>query len=129
MPVAKALYGPLPQQLQKRDSFSSQLARMLKVRADMRLHAGRLTDVPTVRAKGLLVLVHELPDRAREVTAINFGKDAIEETVAIEGAAAHSRAIDALNSEARAIELGAGATLRLQLAGYEGKAYRIDRAQ
>src|SRR5262249_31267668 len=53
LPVAIALYGPLPRQLEQPDSFASQLARMLKVRADLRLYAGELVDVPEVQAKGL----------------------------------------------------------------------------
>ena len=35
-----------------------------KVRADLHLYAARLVDVPSVQAKGLLVLVHELPENA-----------------------------------------------------------------
>src|SRR2546429_252466 len=64
LPLAVALYGPLPEQLKRSDSFASRLARMLKVRADLRLYAARVLDVPSVRAQGLLVLVHELPQDA-----------------------------------------------------------------
>src|SRR2546430_1036224 len=74
MPRAIAIYGPLPQQLERPDSFASRLARMLKARADLRLYAARLVDIPAVQSKGLFVLVHELPEHSGlEVTAINFG--------------------------------------------------------
>jgi trehalose synthase len=126
LPAAAAIYGPLPRQLKHKNSFASQLARMLKVRADMRLYAGRLVDVPNVRTKGLLVLVHELPDNGgREITAINFGSTSIEEMVTIQGATVNAQAIDALDPKAAAIAVGAGGTLRLQLHAYEGKALRI----
>ena len=60
---------------------------MLKVRADLHLYAGRLIDTPAVRAKGLFVLVHQLPDSPDlEVTAINFGSTPINETVVIRDA-------------------------------------------
>jgi trehalose synthase len=128
LPVATAIYGPLPQQLKDRNSFASQLARMLKARADMRLYAGRLTDIPQVETKGLLVLVHEVPDNGgREITAINFGSTPIEETVAIKDLVPDAKAFDALDPKAPALDVGAGGTIRLQLKGYEGKALRISR--
>jgi trehalose synthase len=126
LPVATAIYGPVPRQLKNSKSFASQLARMLKVRSDMRLYAGQLADIPNVQAKGLLVLVHQLPDNGgREITAINFGSTAVDESVTIQGVTANAKAVDALEPQAAAIAAGAGGTLRLQLQGYEGKAFRI----
>ena len=126
LPRAVALYGSLPAQLAKRDSFASQLARLLKARAALKLYAARLIDVPAVRAPGLLVLVHELPDNASlEVTAINFGAQAVDETVAVKGAAAAATALDVLDPQAPGVTLGADGALRLHLDGYQGKALRI----
>jgi len=126
LPRAASLYGPLPQQLGEPDSFASQLARLLKARAQLHLAAGRLADVPEVQAPGLLVLVHELPDGAGlEVTAINFSGQAIDETVSIRDAGPHAAATDALDPNAPVLALGADARLRLQLKPYEGKALRI----
>jgi trehalose synthase len=125
LPVATAIYGPLPEQLKDKNSFASQLARMLKVRADMRLHAGQLADVPNVRAKGLFVLVHQLPDNGREVTAINFASTPIEESVTIKGSTPNAKAVDALDPTADAILVEANGALRIQLDAYEGKAFRI----
>jgi len=100
LPRAVALYGSLPQQLKKSDSFASQLARLLKVRADLHLYAARLADVPGVQAKGLLVLVHELPESSGlEITAINFGDRAVNEAVPIRGAAPGAKAIDVLDPQ------------------------------
>lgn len=126
MPRAVALYGSLPAQLATRDSFASQLARLLKARAALRLYAARLIDVPAVHASGLLVLVHALPDNAGlEVTAINFGAQAVDETVAVKGAAPAATALDVLDPKAPGVPLGADGALRLHLAGYQGKALRI----
>ena len=125
LPRAIALYGPLPQQLKKRDSFASQLARLLKARADMHLYAAQLTDVPEVQAKGLLVLVHQLPDRGGlEVTAINFGAQEINETVHIQGVTSASKAVDALEHEP-AVSVGADGSLPLHLKAFQGRALRI----
>ncbi|MFL6605857.1 MAG: maltose alpha-D-glucosyltransferase [Steroidobacteraceae bacterium] len=128
MPVAVALYGPLPRQLKKPNSFASQLGRMLKVRADLHLYAGRLADVPAVQSKGLLVLVHELPESSDlEVTAINFGPTPVDESVAVAGAAHNSSAADLLDSKLQPAALDADGKLRLSLKGFEGKALRVKR--
>src|SRR5262249_30252859 len=114
LPVAVALYGPLPKQLKRPDSFASQLARMLEVRADLRLYAGELADVPAVQAKGLFVLVHKLPDAGGlEVTAINFGNTPVDETVTVQGASQGAQAVDVMNSQAPGTALGANGGLRL----------------
>jgi len=126
LPRATALYGPLPQQLRKPDSFASQLKHMLKARANMHLYAAHLVDVPEVSAKGLLVLVHELPDKAGlEVTAINFGRDPVDETVTLRGTQAQSKAFDTLEPRAPALDVGPQGGLHLHLNGFEGKALRI----
>jgi trehalose synthase len=126
LPRAVALYGSLPQQLRQSDSFASQLARLLKVRADLHLYAARLTDVPDVQAAGLLVLVHELPENAGlEITAINFADRAVDESVLIRGAAPGSKAADILGSQAPELTVGAGGSLRLHLEGFAGQAWRI----
>jgi trehalose synthase len=126
LPRAIAIYGPLPQQLEHPDSFASQLARMLKVRAELRLYAAELVDTPAVRAKGLFVMVHRLPDSADlEVTAINFGPTPVEETVPIQSAARAAKAIDVLDSKVPAVDVSSDGGLRLSLPPYSGKAFRL----
>ncbi len=126
LPRAVALYGPLPQQLKRPDSFASQLARLLKARADLHLYAAQLTDVPDVRSKGLLVLANALPDGAGlEVTAINFGSQPVDESVAVQGAAPGSMAVDVLDPQAPALQFGADGRVPLHLKAYEGKVLRI----
>ncbi len=128
LPRTVALYGPLSRQLKRRDSFASQLARMLKARADLRLYAARLVDIPAVQAKGLLVLVHELPDNAGlEITAINFASDPVEENVSIRGVAAPAKARDVIDSKAPIVDIDAAGSLRLRLDPHEAKALLIRR--
>ena len=126
LPRAIALYGPLPKQLEQPDSFASRLARMLKVRAELRLYAARVVDVPAVRAQGLLVLVHELPDNGGlEVTAINFAAAPVDETVPVRGAQADATASDVLDPKAPSLKIAAGGNLHLRLNAYECRALRI----
>lgn len=126
MPRAISLYGPLPEQLKRPDSFASQLARMLKVRSQLRLYAGELVDIPAVQSKGLLVLVHRLPEAgALEITAINFGTDPVDEIVKVAGAADGQVAADVLDLRTAPIRVGTGGELRLRLTGLAGTALRI----
>jgi hypothetical protein len=120
------LYGPLPRQLEDRDSFTSRLARILKARAQLHLSTARLLDLPPVRARGLFVVVHQLPDSADiEVTAINFADRPVSESVPLPAAPPGSKGTDALDSQAATLEVSPDGTLPLVLQGYEGKALRI----
>lgn len=126
LPRARALYGALPEQLRHPDSFASQLARLLKARAELKLFAARLLDVPAVKSPGLFVLVHELPEGGGlEVTAINFAPKGLDERVMLHDAVPGTHARDVLDAQAAPLELGADRSLRLQLNPYEGKAWRI----
>lgn len=77
MPKARALYGSLPEQLEKESSFVSRLAGILKVRRRNGLATGRLVDVPDVPHPGMLVLVNELETGMTQVTALNFSGEKI----------------------------------------------------
>jgi hypothetical protein len=98
----------------------------LKARADLRLYAAQLTDVPNVKSKGLLVLVHQLPEGSGlEVTAINFGNQDLSEEVPIQGAASGSKATDVIDSKTQPLDIGADGALHLQLKPYEARALKI----
>ncbi len=81
MPKARTLYGPIPEQLKKENSFATRLAAILKVRKRNGLASARLIDVPEVGNKSLLVLVNELEIGAIQVTALNFSAEKIEARV------------------------------------------------
>ncbi|MFT3834030.1 MAG: maltose alpha-D-glucosyltransferase [Micropruina sp.] len=78
MPPARALYGPLPQQLQDPGSFASRLASILEVRKQHGLSTGTLRDVPDVPHKEMLILVNRLYIGAAQITVLNFGPEPIE---------------------------------------------------
>lgn len=127
LPKARALYGPLPAQLEQPDSFVNQLKALLKVRQAYRIYAARQIDVPDVRSPGLLVMVHELPDgMGTQITALNFGATPVDEVVRL----AVSAGIDAgpaLNLFSQQIEsvVTADGEFRVKLAAHSGASYLI----
>jgi trehalose synthase len=124
MPRARALYGALPDQLARPDSFARRLQTILAVRQRYRLYEARQIQVPDVQSKGLLVMVHELPEGLlRQVTILNFGPDPIEEVIPIPGAAG-GVAVNLFTDLAEEV-LSATGDLRVRLDGYAGKAYLI----
>src|SRR5205085_5997609 len=62
LPRAKALYGPLPDQLKDPDSFASRLQALLAARKAYRVAEGELLAAPETKTAGLCVLVLKLPD-------------------------------------------------------------------
>ena len=127
LPKAQALYGPLAAQLEQPDSFVRQLQHLLAVRQTYRIYASRQLPIPEVINKGLLVMVHELPvGLGTQVTALNFGPTAIDETVTLVGVPpgpVFNMLIDRTEGE-----LTSSGQLSLQLAGYEGKSLLIASA-
>ena len=84
IPRAQTLYGPLKAQLSDPASFASQLKRLLAVRDAYRIAASKQILIPDVQTPGLLVMVHELPDRrGTQITALNFGRTPIEEMITL----------------------------------------------
>src|SRR5258705_1315228 len=64
LPRAQALYGPLPEQLVRPDSFASELRKMLRVRAQYRINESEQVELPAVQARGPGVMVPRPPPRA-----------------------------------------------------------------
>lgn len=125
LPRAVALYGPLPEQLEKPGSFASRLASLLAARTRLKLNAARQLEVPAVKAKGLLVMVHELPQGGgTEISALNFGREPVDEVVALAESLAGREAVDVLHPETAPAAVSA-AGVHIQLAGYEAKALVI----
>lgn len=124
LPRARALYGSLPEQLGRPDSFARQLQRILGVRQQYRIFQAQQFPLPPVTSRSLLVLVHELPVGLQvQVTALNFGPEPVDEVVQL----AHARTGEVVNlltdqPEGTLTEAG---DLRVMLGPYEGKPYLI----
>jgi trehalose synthase len=125
LPRAPALYGTLPEQLQRAGSFAWQLRNMLRVRAEYRINESEQVDVPAVKARGLLVMVHRLAaGKGTQITALNFGRRPVRETVAIKTAPPAGSVRDLLADKALGA-LGPGGQLSLTLGPYEGRVLLI----
>lgn len=106
MPRGRALYGPLPAQLDDPSSFASRLAGVLDLRREHGIATASQVDIPEVAHPGMLVLVHRLDngdadaDAAMQVTVLNFCSEPIEGTVRSEKLTPHSSVVDAATGEA-----------------------------
>jgi trehalose synthase len=134
LPRAETLYGPVPEQLRDPDSFVSQLKRMLAARKKYDIALSELMAVPEVQESSLCLLVLKLPGRPRyAVTALNFGREAVEETLdlaaidglPVEDVHGHS-AIDAVSGKGVAGVTKSG-RLTLQLEALSGTTVVIGR--
>jgi trehalose synthase len=124
LPRAPTLYGPIDEQLQRPDSFASQLQRLLAVRQAYGIYASRQILVPDVTSPGLLVMVHELPDaRGTQVTALNFGAEPLEETIVLPNVQP-GPVVDMINETVEG-DLSEAGELVIRLDGYEGLSLRI----
>jgi trehalose synthase len=124
LPRTQALYGALPEQLKSPGSFASRLKRMLRVRAEYRINESEQIDVPAVKARGLVLMVHRLPaGKGTQVTAINFGRTAVRETVGIKRAPPGGSVRDLLAEKALGKLEGSG--LQLALGPHEGQVLLI----
>jgi len=83
LPKARSLYGSLADQLQDQTSFASLLKSMLSLRNDLGIAHSELVSVPTVDHKGVVVMVNKLQGQpeAWQITALNFGRSQIEQSV------------------------------------------------
>jgi hypothetical protein len=78
-----------------------------------------------VQARGLVVMVHRLPDGAgTQVTAVNFGREAVREAVTLK-TAPPSGAVADLLAEKTLGKLGPGGELPLALGPHEGQVLLI----
>jgi trehalose synthase len=81
MPLARSLYGPLPEQLKDDTSFARRLQRILAVRENWGIATSVLLDVPDVSHRGLLVMVHRLESGMIQVTVLNFSGESLAGSV------------------------------------------------
>lgn len=82
LPVARALYGPLPAQLKDSTSFASGLKRMLASRRQHRIPEATLLDAPAVSNSAVCLLVMRPPEgRSLIITALNFRRTPVEESL------------------------------------------------
>ena len=124
MPRPKTLYGNLVDQLQRPDSFASQLKKILAVRRAYDIAASKQILIPDVQHPGLLLMVHELPaGKGTQITALNFSNEPIMETLHLPGIAA-GPVVDIINERVEG-DLTEAGEFTITLDPYEGLALRV----
>lgn len=124
MPRPKTLYGNLVDQLQRPDSFASQLKKILAVRRAYDIAANKQILIPDVQHPGLLLMVHELPaGKGTQITALNFSNEPIVETLHLPGIAA-GPVVDIINERVEG-DLTEDGEFTITLDPYEGLALRV----
>ena len=124
MPRPKTLYGNLVDQLQRPDSFASQLKKILAVRRAYDIAASKQILIPDVQHPGLLLMVHELPaGKGTQITALNFSNEPIAETLHLPGIAA-GPVVDIINERVEG-DLTEDGEFTITLDPYEGLALRV----
>lgn len=124
MPKARALYGSLVEQLQRPDSFASQLKKILAVRRAYDIAASKQIMVPDTEHPSLLIMVHELPaGKGTQITALNFGNEALVETLHLPGIAP-GPVVDIINERVEG-DLSEHGDFTISLDPYEGLALRV----
>ena len=124
MPRPKTLYGNLVDQLQRPDSFASQLKKILAVRRAYDIAASKQILIPDVQHAGLLLMVHELPaGKGTQITALNFSNEPIVETLHLPGIAA-GPVVDIINERVEG-DLTEDGEFTITLDPYEGLALRV----
>ena len=124
MPRPKTLYGNLVDQLQRPDSFASQLKKILAVRRAYDIAASKQILIPDVEHPGLLLMVHELPaGKGTQITALNFSNEPIVETLHLPGIAA-GPVVDIINERVEG-DLTEAGEFTITLDPYEGLALRV----
>ncbi|UNB65587.1 maltose alpha-D-glucosyltransferase [Pseudomonas syringae group genomosp. 7] len=124
MPRPQTLYGSLVSQLQRPDSFASQLKKILAVRRAYDIAASRQILIPDVEHPGLLVMVHELPaGKGTQITALNFSAETLVETLHLPGIAP-GPVVDIINERVEG-DLSEQGEFTITLDAYEGLALRV----
>lgn len=124
LPRARALYGSVASQLEQPDSFASSLKKMLAVRQAYAIAASRQILIPEVVNPALLLMVHELPaGKGIQITALNFGAEAISETLHLPDVSPGA-VVDMINERLEG-ELSEDGQITINLDAYEGLSLRI----
>lgn len=94
----KTLYASIAGQLGNGKSFARQLRRMIQVRRENQLSKNELSAVLNTKHSGLLLLLFKKPNSSvQELLAVNFGKEAVQETIEL-ASIRKTTAIDLMNS-------------------------------
>ena len=116
VPRGRSLYGPVPAQLADETSFLRQLQAILAVRRHFGVAVAEQIDIPDVSHRGLLVLVHRLPEHGDlHLCVLNFSGDYVSTTLVSEHLAPGSVVSDMFTGRVvGTVDDGAGVAVELE---------------
>ena len=85
-------------QLKDQGSFASRLKAMLALRKSLGIAESELVSVPTVTHPGVVIIINKLSEiegnpQARQITALNFGKASVQQSVTFAGLAGDAKVL------------------------------------
>ena len=128
LPRAVALYGSLPDQLRDPESFASRLKEMLRIRKESKIALSKLVSAPVVESKGLLVTLLEREDGSGWlVTVLNFGREAVRNTVSVPLLAGRTarRIFSTSRADVKDIRVSEEGNVSFELDGLQGDVYAV----
>lgn len=99
MPKAMCIYDSLPEQLSDPKSFVNQLKKILAIRKRYGIATSHQLDVPLIKNKALLAMVHKLAGDDLQVTVLNFSAQETTGEIISEHLPVHSTVVDMLTHE------------------------------
>ncbi|MCF7888581.1 MAG: hypothetical protein K9L78_00530, partial [Victivallales bacterium] len=82
LPKCKMIYGPVPQQLKKPDSFCSKIKKILSARTKYKIQLSDQVAVIKPQNTSAFISLQRLPDnKGIEISALNFGNKEVTETL------------------------------------------------
>jgi trehalose synthase len=125
MPLAASLYGTLPEQLQRPDSFASQLKEIIELRNEHNIATAHQLEIPETTSKSVLVMVHRLPrEDLIQLTILNFSNQPVSENIVSQHFTSKASVIDLLTHEYIGDVTGAN-SIKVDLSPYQGVALLI----
>jgi trehalose synthase len=125
IPVGRALYGTLPEQLADPGSFASRLRGVLALRARHGIAESTLLEVPDVDHRAILAMVMRLPDGGVAATVLNFSSVPVVETVLRSEHAVPGTAVVDLGTDEPLGEVDEDGGVRVVLGAHDGRVVRI----
>jgi trehalose synthase len=127
VPVARSLYGSLPEQLAQGNetSFVRHVRRILEARDRHALHEATLYKIHSLENRALFVIENRLSDgQTPQFTLLNFRRDkAVQVTVPLENV--RSGYLEDIIFPGESLPLDPDGNLTVTLGPHEGRAYRL----
>ena len=123
IPKAPCLYGDLRSQLKDQNSFARQLQKILEIRKKYAIATSRQVDIPEIRDKQVLAMVHKLSEASLQVTILNFGSEPLSSVIRSEYFIDGAKVNDMFSGDS--LSRVSGTSLKVDLEPYQGRSLLV----